>query len=266
MTVNSNFPGTRRYFQIATGVVFAGAVAFSSLASAADDSKSAEHPLANAIRYAQSCLKKVEALPGYEASFTKREVVGRSLISQKMKLKIRHDPFSVYLFFENPNNGREVIFVDGRNNGNLLAHDVGLKGLIGTLELSPTGNQAMSENRHPITKAGISNLVTALIAQWELESKYGETDVKYFKDAKLADMTCRVVESSHPRPRNQFKFHKTRLWVDEETGFPVRVQQYGFPVAGGKPPLIEDYTFMDIRTRTDFADRDFDPANPKYNF
>ncbi len=83
--------------------------------------------------------------------------------------------------------------------------------MIGTLELSPTGSQAMAENRYPITKAGISNMVKAVIEQWEEETKYGETTVKYYKDAKLGDSTCKVIESIHPQPRKQFKFHMTRL-------------------------------------------------------
>jgi len=76
-----------------------------------------EHPLKPAIRYAQACLERVEALPGYEATFFKKEVVGTTTISQKMTIKVRHNPFSVYLYFHSPHEGREVIYVEGENNG-----------------------------------------------------------------------------------------------------------------------------------------------------
>jgi outer membrane lipoprotein-sorting protein len=233
----------------------------------ADESSKKAHPLQPAIQYAESCLKKVEAIPSYEAVFFKQEIVGTSLVKQKIKIKIRHRPFSVYLHFENPHEGREVLYVEGQNNGNLLAHEAGLLSVVGTMELVPTDSTAMSENRYPITMAGIGNLVDAVIKQWREEVKFGESDVKYYKDAQLGKMTCRVIECSHPTPRRQFRFQKTRLWVDDATGLPVRVQQYGFPkVAGGKPPLVEDYTFSDIRTNVRLTDADFDRGNTKYAF
>jgi hypothetical protein len=229
--------------------------------------ESGEHPLIPALNHARLSLEKAEALSAYEVTFTKREVVGRNLINQQIRMKVRHEPFSVYMLFEKPHEGREVIYVDGRNNNNLLVHETGIASLIGTLELAPTGSQAMSENRYPITRAGMANMVRAVIEQWEGETKYGETEVKYFKDGKVGEFTCRVIESSHPQPRKQFKFHRTRLWIDEASGLAVRVQQAGFPaVAGAEAPIIEDYTFSRIRKDVKLTDRDFDTRNPDYRF
>jgi len=232
---------------------------------AAADGK--EHPLKPAIRIARKCLEKVESVSGYHATVTKKELVNNTMISQRMRMKLRREPFSVYFYFEGDLEGREVIYVEGRNNGNLLVHETGLAGLIGTLELSPTGGPAMSENRHPITMAGIENFLKATVQQWEKESKYGEIDVKYYKDAKLEDMTCSVIEATHPEPRKQFPYQMTRLWIDDESGMTVRLQLYGFPVrSGDKPPILEDYAFTNLRTDVRITDRDFDRNNPKYNF
>ena len=212
-------------------------------------------------------METVKKLSGYESKFTKTEVVGKQTVSQTIKIKVRHEPFSVYMYFAEPHAGREVIFVEGRNNNNLLVHEAGFASLIGTLELAPTGSQAMSENRYPITKAGIQKMMEAVIEQWEAETTYGETEVKYFEDAKIGSMKCRVIESSHPQPRKQFKFHITRVWIDVKSGLPVRVQQFGFPPKSGeKPPVIEDYTFSDIKAEVRLTDRDFDTKNPSYNY
>ena len=55
--------------------------------------------------------------------------------------------------------------------------------------------------------------------------------------------------------------------MDDVTGLPVRVQQFGFPrKPGAKPPLIEDYTFSNIRTNVRLTDADFDRTNAKYAF
>ena len=254
---------TRRSLLLLTTAVLLSVAVFCD--SAAADRR--EHPVKPVIRIARRCLKKVESLPGYHATLTKTERVNNTVISQRMRIKFRRQPFSVYLYFEGDLEGREVIYVEGRNNGNLLAHETGLAGLVGTLQLSPTGTQAMAENRHPITMSGIENFLRAAIEQWEKESKYGETEVNYYKDAKLGVMTCRVIEVSHPKPRKQFPCHRTRLWIDDETGMAVRLQQYGFPVhSGDRAPILQDYAFTNLRTDVRVTDRDFDHDNPKYNF
>lgn len=246
-------------------VLFTAAAVSSPLS--ADETARQAHPLLPAIRYAEKCLEKVEALPGYETTFTKREVVGNNTVSHRMKLKIRHEPFSVYLLFENPHAGREVIYVEGRNNGKLIAHEAGLLSIAGSMELLPTDALVMSENRYPITKAGIANALKMLIEQWQDETKYGETDVNYYKDAKLGPLNCRVIESSHPQPRRQFNNHKIRLWIDSATDIPVRIQKFGFPKRpGDPPPIIEDYSFTDLKTNVRLTDLDFDRNNRKYSF
>jgi len=230
--------------------------------------KKAEHPLAAPLQFAREALKKVEKLDGYQGTFFKREVVGRSLISHKMQIKVRHKPFSVYLKFVEPHTGREVIYVEGQNEGKLVAHEAGLiTSLVGSMELVPTDSVAMRENRHPITDAGIANAMRTLIQQWEKESKFGEIDVKYYRDAKIGDVTCRIIETSHPTPRKQFDNHKTRLWVDTKTGLPVRFQKYGFPrVKSGESPIIEEYTYVDLQTDVKLGNIDFDRKNPRYQF
>ena len=263
----SNSQFSRRRFAANLAVV--GMLGFAGQSIFADEtaSKATEHPLAPALGHAKTCVESLQKLSGYECTFTKVEVVGKQTISQKMKMKVRHEPFSVYMHFDEPHAGREVIFVEGKNNNNLLVHEAGFASLIGTLELAPNSAQVMAENRYPITLAGIQKMVESVIVQWEAETKYGETEVKYFEDAKIGNMKCRVIESSHPQPRKQFKFHMTRVWIDEKSGLPVRLQQFGFPAkSGAKPPVIEDYTFADIKAEVRLTDRDFDTKNPSYNY
>jgi len=240
-------------------------VGFPGRASA--DESNNQHPLVPAIRIARECAGQIAALTGYACIFAKKEVVDNHLIEQKIRLKIRHKPFSVYMYFEEPKAGREVIFVEGRNDNRLQVHETGLASLIGTLSLSPEDPRVKAENRHPITKAGIQRTIESQIAIWESELKYGEVSVKYLQDAKIGDLSCRVVESSHPEPRRQFAFQKTRLWIDVKSGYPVRLQQFAFPKKpDGPAPIVEDYTFTQINPGVEFTDRDFDVANPDYNF
>jgi hypothetical protein len=226
-----------------------------------------EHPLARAIELAKASQKALESVRDYEAIFYKREQVGRRLIAHQMRIKHRVKPFSVYLRFRKPHTGREVIYVDGKNDGNLLVHETGLVGFLGTFSLKPTSPDALSESLHPITNIGMPNLVGSIIAQWEAERRYGETDVKYYQNAKLGTTDCFVIQSTHPQRRKHFNFHKTMLYLDKEHNFPVRVEQWEFPHApGAAPRLSGSYTYMNIKANVDFNDRDFDTRNPKYGF
>jgi hypothetical protein len=232
-----------------------------------------EHPLQKFIRVAGDSRDALNAVRDYEATFTKSEVVGRTVYADTMAIKFRDNPFSVYLRFYGKNEGREVLYFAGRNQGKLVAHEPPgtLRGFIGTISLDPKSGQAMAEGRHPITRIGMRNMVEALIKQWEAETQYGETETQYFPDAKLRlpgkVIECKVLESTHPQPRRQFLFHKSRLWIEKSTNFPIRVEQFGFPDRLHPEPFeVEQYTYTNIRPNVGLTDADFDVRNRSYKF
>ncbi|WP_145201902.1 DUF1571 domain-containing protein [Thalassoglobus polymorphus] len=227
-----------------------------------------EHPLAPALKMANESLAVLNRVQDYECQFTRREFVNNKLVTQQTLFRMRHQPFSVYLKFIDPAPGREVLYVAGQNQGKLLAHEAsGLSSLVGTVSLAVNSPKVMAETRYPITQAGMKNLIQLVIAQWELESKYGEVDVKFYPNAKIGGADCEVVEVSHPRPRKQFPYHLTRVFFEKTTRLPVRVENYGFPAAPGqKAPLLEEYTYTSIKVNNGFKDIDFDRNNPKYSF
>ena len=133
--------------------------------------------------------------------------------------------------------------------------------------MSPDSDEVRSESRHSITDIGLRNMLKMIIGRWEDEAKYGECEVQYYPQAKLNQRECLVIECTHPRPRKQFKFHISRLYIDKETNLPVRSENYGFPAQpGAKPPLLEEYTYSELRTNVQLTDRDFDRNNPAYKF
>jgi outer membrane lipoprotein-sorting protein len=258
-----------------TGLLAIGTLALSvetagaqpKVASRVEGTAANQHPLLPAIRVAQSSREALNQVKDYEADFTKRELIGKRIQTQTTTIRFREEPFSVYLKFQKPNAGREVIYVEGRNEGKMLVHEVGVKSLVGTLALSPSGNEVMAENRYPLTKVGIANMVDTLIEQWQMESKYGDVDVKYFPNAKLGSRDCKVIQTTQPQPQRHAKFHITRLYIDRETNLPIRAEQYGFPQAPGQQPdLIEEYTYANIRTNIGLTDLHFDVKNPEYGF
>lgn len=232
-----------------------------------NDAASGEtHKLGAAIKLAKDSLQALKKINDYEATFSKKEVVGRKLLQTEMQIKFREQPFSVYIKYLSPHAGREVIYVAGKNKGKLLAHGEGITSIVGTIKLNPESKDAMEENRYPITMFGMANMVNTLVTQWEAEEKHTDVVVKFFPNAKLDKVDCKVAESSFPKHVPHAKFHMTRLYIAKETGLPVRVEQYGFPANGAQPPVIEEYNYSNIRTNVGFSDIDFDTNNKTYGF
>jgi hypothetical protein len=227
-----------------------------------------EHPLYPPIQLAKKSLQALDSITDYEATFVKEERVNGQLVMQTMQIRLRESPFSVYLLYGGDAAGREILYVQGQNNNQVHAHEGrGLKSLVGTVSLAADAIDALQGNRYPITQIGMRRMLETVLTQWRQETLYGEIDVRFYPNAKLAGRSCQVIESTHPHPRRQFKFHMTRLFIDLETRLPVRVEQYGFPqMPGGKPPLEELYSYSGIRPNVGLTDRDFSTKNPEYSF
>lgn len=227
----------------------------------------ASHPLIPALQLGTAALKATEELQDYTAIFTKRELIGRKLIDAQMEMKFRQQPFSVYMKFIKPVAGREVLYVDGQNDNKIKAHDVGFAGLAGTLTLDVDGSFAMADNKYPITMAGMQIMAARVLEQWLDETKMTDITVNYYPKARIGQVSCKAVETSHRRAENGAKYAMTRLYVDNSTGFPLRVQQFDFPTRSNKQPvLVEDYMYSDIKANVGLKDIDFSTANTKYRF
>ena len=228
-----------------------------------------EHPLTPALRWAREGVERIRQIQDYSCTMYKRERVGGVVGDyQAMFVKVRHQPFSVYMYFLNPADikGQEVIWVKGLNENKLQAHAVGIKNVVGTVSLNPTGQIAMRGNRYPISEIGILNLVERLIQVGEKDSQYGECEVR-FQKAKIGGRPATCIQVTHPVPRRNFLFYQARIFVDDEMNLPIRYESYSWPTtAGGQPELLEEYTYQNFKLNNGFTDQDFDTRNPKYGF
>jgi hypothetical protein len=230
-----------------------------------------EHPLVPILRWSDDALQQMQGLNDYTCTFTKRERVdGRLQEQQAMYAKVRHQPYSVYLQFLAPVDvkGQEAMYVEGRNQGRLLAHPVGFKqALVGTLSLLPTDPQAMAGNLYPITDFGVRRLLERYRDALGREAQFGECNVRIVEGASVGDRSCTCIEVSHPTRRTEFRYHLTRLYVDNELNLPIHYESYDWPTQPGAPPqLVEDYTYQGLRPNAGLSDADFDEKNPNYRF
>lgn len=215
------------------------------------------------------CQERYRQVRDYTCTFVKREKVdGRLYAPHVMSMKARSSPHSLYFKFQQPNRGREAIYVQGRNNGRVVVHDVGLgKLLAGTMYLDPGGAMAMADNLHPITDAGIGAMIDTVARHWAVELTPGESIVMLHHDVRVGSRPCTLIESVHPRPGPHFLFHKVKLYIDIEHGLPIHFEAYDWPKQpGATPDLVEEYSYRDLKTNVGLRDHDFDPSNAHYSF
>lgn len=228
-----------------------------------------ESPSARAVRAIHQCQARFADVKDYTCTFYKRERIGEALTDVNvMSMKMRHAPQSVYLKFHQPNKGREAIYVEGRNDGYILAHDVGFtKLLAGTMRLDPNGSRAMENCRHPVTKAGIGNLIQTVADRWATELNDQESVVLFDPKMRLGSSPCLLIEAIHPVKKPEFMYHKVRLFIDEQLGLPVRYEAYDWPQNRGEAPnLLEEYAYEGIKLNVGLSEVDFDAANKSYSF
>jgi hypothetical protein len=247
-----------------------GAASATSVAPQLAPAQADEHPLMPALRWAYSGLDNIRKIQDYSATLAKRERIGGKLLDyQYMFVKVRQKPFSVYLNFLAPGDmkGQEVIYVAGQNKGNMWAHGVGFRKVFGTVSLPPTGPLAMTNQRYPLTELGIMNLTRRLAEVGERDKNFGECEVKFYEGAKINKRVCTCIEVIHPVARRNFLFHLARVFVDKELNVPIRYEAYDWPKEPGlAPPLMEEYTYLNLKLNNGFTDADFDIRNPAYRF
>ncbi|HVJ69132.1 MAG TPA: DUF1571 domain-containing protein [Caulifigura sp.] len=225
------------------------------------------HALSPAFKLAVAGLEAIAKVKDYEAVFVRKEQVNGALVNSQITIKLRHEPFSVYLKFIEPSAGREVIFVEGKNDGKLLVHETGIAALAGTLALDPKGSMAMNGNRYPVTMIGLKTMTETVIEKWLQVKGEKDTKVSVYPNATVGDLSCKVVETVLAKPVDGIPQQTCRLYVEKATGIPVRVQSLAFPAKpGDKQETVEDYFYSKLKTNIDLKDIDFDPKNPAYSF
>jgi hypothetical protein len=227
--------------------------------------KAGEHPLVPVLKALKMSQEELDRnIHDYSCTFVKRERVNGELGDyQFILLKVMHQPFSVYMRFQQPYAGREVVYVNGQNKGNLVALDAGFNRVFGKLNLDPNGTRAMTGQKYPITAVGIQNLISKLTKMWEAETKFAECNVTSEAGKKVEGRTATLVMVEHPKARQSFKFHKARLYIDDELRIPIHFDAFLWPAEeGATPPLEESYTYArNLKVNNNLTARDFDAYN-----
>ena len=235
-------------------------------------------PLDPALHVARLGLERLKLIQSYTAKITKRErISGKLGASEILNAKIRRPmfnegkataPFSVYLKFAHPRSvaGREVLWVEGRENNKLLVREAGFLGLI-PIFLDPESKLAMSDSRYPIWEIGFDSLIEKMIEKGERDQKIGRSTVEVNRWVELDQRPCTEIVIAHPEFQEGFDFHRAEIVIDDELNIPIHYAAYDFPEPpGGKPRLLEQYTYSEVDLDANLTEEDFQRSNPNYSF
>lgn len=216
-------------------------------------------PLDEPLRLLEQARRTYAGVRDYSCLLITRErVKGQMQPDQLISMKVRAKPFSVHLNWLAPESlkGMEACYVENRYHGMMRVHLTGVRGLLGFVSLSPQDPRVMEKSRHPITEAGIGNLIQRLEESWKAERTTQKIQVR-LAQYEYNDKDCIRVETIQPESGGYA--HRVVTYFDKETSLPIRVEVYDHPQPGGPPQgeLLEMYSYANLRLNVNLGDETF---------
>lgn len=229
------------------------------------------------LRLLKEGLRLLEQTKNYSGKFTKQERINGILdAGSVIQVKGRHEPVSLYLKWLKGDVGRELLWVEGERNGEMLVRLGGIRGrLLPALLLNPDGDAAKEKVRHHVSSVSILNLTRKVVAHCEQDqalTKDIECELIANASSEAGDFI--QVTTRYKTPDIGGEYRKTIHNIDKHTLLPVRVITYGWPDEGQEiaaenldaETLLEDYEYSDLKFDHPFTDLDFNENNPDYKF
>ena len=199
---------------------------------------------------------RVELIRGVTAERVRKELVGRGVQPEETILwRQRVTPRSLHLVWIGERlNGREVVYVEGANNGKMLVRLDGLRGrLMPLLKLAPDSPTARWSSRYPVNVVGYDALVKRIVENYDKARQRGSLNVVDFGLQVLSGRQTHAFSVVLDYPEAQSgDYHKMMVWFDLRSGLPVR-----FVGLDRRGCLLEDYHWQKLRINQGLTDADF---------
>jgi hypothetical protein len=248
----------------------------------ADEDDAPQPPqVEDVLRFAREGLQRIEdEMKDYSCTLVRRERINGEWPKyyQRLEAKVRHEqrvndevvePFALFIEFRNPRRmqGRQVIYVEDKWHGDLVARRGGLRTPNMTVQLDPQSPLAMDGNRYSVTEFGIQKLAAKLIRFMENDLDQEDCEVKVFKNAKLEGRPCTHFQVREKTRRPDSRFRMARVLVDNEYKVPVYYAAFGWGATEEDDPLpLEEYAYINLKVNIGLTEFDFDIENPDYQF
>jgi hypothetical protein len=203
----------------------------------------------------------------YTGTLVRQERIGGRLQPEQfMDVRVRQQPYSVYLKWTSPRHlaGQEAVFVAGKNNNEIRAKGTGILAVAGHVSLATDDPRVMRDSRHAITETGIGNMLKVICRSYELERQLPAGQVKAtFAQYAFERRRCTRMEVTHLAYNAQLYCYRCVVYFDNEYKLPVRVEVYDWPTANGNPSgeLLECYSYINLKFNVGLTDAAFAEAD-----
>ncbi|MGC3970418.1 MAG: DUF1571 domain-containing protein [Pirellulales bacterium] len=214
--------------------------------------------------------QRMSGVQSISAVFQKQERINEKLQPLNvMDVKVRRQPLGIYMQWQLPDAGQQVIWLDGAHDGKMLVSPAGWKRkVVPTVKLAPDDDLAKAVSRRPVTNIGIWNFANRLAALFEEELlKDPAVAVAMTKGHVISGRPCTLFTFEHAKPSHVTLFKQVQIFFDEQLQTPIACEHYRWTDAEGKESHLEEsYLYKDLVLNAAVSDADFDHANPALKF
>lgn len=208
-------------------------------------------PLDEPLRILARAQQAYQGVRDYACLLVKRERINGYLQPDAvMLMKVRTQPFAVYLRWQEPRNlrGQEACYAVGRYDGQMRVRPKGLLGAVGFVSLDPNDPRVRESSRHSITEAGLGNLIERFARGWTADRQVPNIQVR-IAEYEYNKRRCTRVETIHPLKS------RSVVYFDKENALPIRVELYeGLSSADDPGQLVEVYSYVNLHLNVGLGD------------
>lgn len=232
-------------------------------------------------RQVQRWDELIQATQDVSGILLKQERIdGRLEPLTRLEFRQLSNPLCVYLKWIDVHAGREVLFRREASGETMVARQETVLGaLVPNFSLTKDHPFTRTVSRHPIDELSLEFLRTQLRRYINQAKRNPEALIELELDTHLGDRRVQRIAIVHPR-RSELApsgYHRTDMYFDAETEFPVRWEKYHWPDWKGderfdpdRPadvaPLIEYFELVEFQRDQGLTTEDFATENPAYGF
>lgn len=222
-------------------------------------------------KYFSDARANLSQISTLSAVFQKQERINDKLQPLNvMDLKVRKAPLSIYMQWQVPDAGQQVLWLDGAHDGKMVVSPAGWKRkLMPMVKIAPDDDMAKAVSRRPITNIGIWNFTERLAALVEEECLKDPTvAVAMTRGHEISGRPCSLFTFEHAKPSEIVQFKQVQIFFDETLGAPIACEHYRWsgPKGAEVAHLEESYLYKNLTFNVDLKDADFDHTNPALKF
>lgn len=198
---------------------------------------------------------RFEKITSYTALYEKEEKEISKGEKQIIKLSFRK-PFDIRMDWlgDKGKVSQSAVYQEGKNDGKVLGKANSFFGsLAGVIKVDPTDPIALQDSTHPITEAGIGNLIKHLTG----DAAGDDTKVVFLgHETNNEGREAYKIEMDSSAGHNlagSRGARKALVWIDRELLLPIRVEVYG-----DGEVLLERHVFRELKTNIKLTDKVFE--------